>query len=111
MPGIDDIARQTFERRVAFYKKPRLSKLAAAPVRMASSALRLGWCRASGKTWPTRARTFWGQDMRITYPEAVSIALAHYGFVEEGLTSLLMRLLKPGMTFFDVGGHYGYFTL
>src|SRR5688572_7947920 len=111
MPGIDAKAQRTFERGVAFFHKPRLLKLISAPLRMASSACRLAWCRARGKPLPTRARTFWGQDMRVTYPEVVSIALARYGFVEEGLTSLLIRLLDEGMTFFDVGGHYGYFSL
>jgi FkbM family methyltransferase len=108
---IDAQAQRTFERRVAFFHKPRLAKLAGAPLRLMSSAVVQGLCRATGKPRARRVRTFWGQDMKVVYPDSGSISLAHYGFVEEGLTSLVMRLLKPGMTFFDVGGHYGYFSL
>src|SRR5439155_4455895 len=33
------------------------------------------------------------------------------GFVEDGLTGLFLHYVKPGMTVFDVGTHFGYFTL
>ena len=49
--------------------------------------------------------------MTVVLPEEVSTALYRYGFYEEGLTRMLIERLKPGMTFFDVGAHFGYYTL
>ena len=78
------------------------------------------WLRAMALEWiartlhlvvPTTARTFWGEQMRVLVPEGISSHLLHAGYFEEGLTRVLLDLLRPGMTFFDVGAHYGYFTL
>lgn len=49
--------------------------------------------------------------MDIVIPEAVSISIYRYGYFEEGLTKMILKYLKPGMTFFDIGAHFGYFTL
>ena len=46
---------------------------------------------------------FWGQPMNIVLPDQVCLSLYRYGFVEEGLTRLVLEYLKPGDTFFDVG--------
>jgi FkbM family methyltransferase len=56
-------------------------------------------------------KTFWGENMLVVIPELVSIVIYRYGFYEEGLSNIFLRYLKPGMTFFDVGAHFGYFTL
>jgi FkbM family methyltransferase len=108
---IDDNARRAFERRVQFFRKPRLGKVLAEPLNMARSLALLAWCRVSGRTVPRRVRTFWGRPMRVHFPEVVSLYLARYGMLDVELTSLLMHVLRPGMTVFDVGGHYGYFSL
>ena len=49
--------------------------------------------------------------MTVVFPERVSVAIARYGVYEEGLTGMVMDYLKPGMVFFDVGAHFGYFSL
>ena len=49
--------------------------------------------------------------MTVAFPEPVSLLLYRYGYFEEELTSMVLEYLKPGMTFFDVGTHFGYFTL
>jgi FkbM family methyltransferase len=63
------------------------------------------------RTIKTSAKTFWGEKMIVVMPEAVSIFIFRYGFYEEGLSNILLHYVKPGMTFFDVGAHFGYFSL
>lgn len=47
----------------------------------------------------------------VVIAELVSLFIYRYGFFEEGLTNIFLHYLKPGMTFFDIGAHFGYFTL
>jgi len=61
--------------------------------------------------WKIRARTFWRGGMTVVIPEYVSMAIYRYGFFEEELSWAILYLLKPGMTFIDIGAHFGYFTL
>ena len=49
--------------------------------------------------------------MNVALPEPVSIALHRYGHFEPELTSMVIEYLKPGGVFFDIGTHFGYFTL
>jgi FkbM family methyltransferase len=49
--------------------------------------------------------------MFVIIPEIVSLNIYRYGFFEEGLSRLILEYLKPGMTFLDIGAHFGYFTL
>ncbi len=67
--------------------------------------------RASGKTLSVEATTFWGDSMRLVAPEAVSMTIHRYGCFDEGMTRFLLEFLRPGMTFYDVGAHFGYFTV
>src|SRR5258706_4070404 len=57
------------------------------------------------------ARTFWGDPMSVLYPDGVSVELYRYGYFEAGLTRIFLSYLKAGMTLFDIGAHFGYFTL
>jgi FkbM family methyltransferase len=56
-------------------------------------------------------KTFWGERMYIMIPEEISLHLFRHGMYEPGLTAMILKFLKPGMIFFDIGAHYGYFTL
>lgn len=58
-----------------------------------------------------KAVTFWGDEMNVVLPEVVSQNLSNYGYFEEGLTSFLLAHLKAGNVFFDIGAHFGYFSL
>jgi FkbM family methyltransferase len=58
-----------------------------------------------------KAKTFWGASMNVIFPEDVSSKIYAYGFFEEGLSMVIAEYLRPGMTFFDVGAHFGYFSL
>lgn len=48
--------------------------------------------------------------MEFVYPDIVSRGVYQYGFWEAAPTTMLLTHLKPGMVFFDVGTHFGYFT-
>jgi FkbM family methyltransferase len=67
--------------------------------------------KSIGATWEVRARTFWGGTIDVILPEAVSTHIWRYGFFEEDVCLFVLNSLKKGMTFIDVGGHFGYFSL
>jgi FkbM family methyltransferase len=56
------------------------------------------------------ATLFWGDKMVVTPPEPVSKELYRFGFTQGDQTVALLNYLQPGMTFIDVGSHYGFFT-
>lgn len=64
-----------------------------------------------GKQVEREVELFWGQPMILLHPEHVSGKIAKKGYFEIGLTEMLMNKLKPGMVFYDIGAHYGYFSL
>jgi len=65
----------------------------------------------TGRTLTVSATTFWGDRLRVTLPELVSTSLLRYGYIEEALTRSVIACLRPGKVFFDVGAHYGYYSL
>lgn len=67
--------------------------------------------RWSGRPLKRPVRLFWGQPMTVVYPEYVSSKIARYGYFETDLTAMFMDILRPGMTVYDVGSHFGYFSL
>jgi FkbM family methyltransferase len=58
-----------------------------------------------------QAKTFWGENKLIVFPEVNSLRIYRYGFIEEALTKMAIEYVRNGMTFFDIGAHFGYFTL
>jgi hypothetical protein len=64
----------------------------------------------SGTSIETVATTFWGESMRVLLPEQVSTRIWRYGFFEEDVCRFLLRFLRAGDTFVDVGAHFGFFT-
>jgi FkbM family methyltransferase len=65
-----------------------------------------------GRTLEVDARTFWGEKMHVRLPEeGVSRAIYLWHHYEPGLTRMMLDRLSAGMTFVDVGAHYGYYTL
>ena len=88
-----------------------MGKLLARPLRGPYSKLLEIWCRSRGRRSRQVATTFWGERMNVVFPDRVSVAIYRYGFFEEDMTHALLGYLKPGMTFFDVGSHIGFFSL
>lgn len=58
-----------------------------------------------------RARTFWGGTMHVILPERVSTSIHRYGFFEPDLTRIVLECVRPGMVFYDIGAHFGYYSL
>lgn len=59
------------------------------------------------KVW-ARARLFFGPSMCVLTGEAVSGGILAFGYAETALTALMLKTVKPGMTFVDIGAHFGY---
>jgi len=99
--------RNMLTRSSRFEKRSRVFRLVTRPIRVIfPKLLKLG-----KGTWETRARTFWGGTMNVILPEAVSMQIWRHGFFDPDVCLFMMSSLKEGMTFIDVGGHFGYFTL
>lgn len=49
--------------------------------------------------------------MELDIRDAVCAKLYAFGAFEPDLSAFYSRALRPGQTFFDVGAHYGYFSL
>ena len=102
---------RSLERAVYLSKGTRIQRLSKSPAKLLYSKileLIALWFR---KPFLLKAKTFWDEQMVVVIPESVSLTIYRYGFFEEDLTRILLEYLKPGMTFFDIGAHFGYFTL
>lgn len=58
-----------------------------------------------------KAYTFWGGTITVMLPETVSAQIVSDSYFETAETRVFLKILKPGMVFFDVGAHVGYFSL
>jgi FkbM family methyltransferase len=54
-------------------------------------------------------KTLWGDKMTGYLPEANTFY--YYGYCEANLTSFLLRFLKEGPIFVDVGAHIGFYSM
>src|SRR5258706_5554160 len=108
---MDDLSLKRLAAAEKLSASSRATKLMRAPLRMGISRVLTRFSRWRSRPVHARARIFWGQTMEIAFPDAVSIAIYQFGFFESGLTRIVLENLKPGMTFFDVRAHFGYFTL
>jgi FkbM family methyltransferase len=102
---------ERFRRGVELHRASKGEKLRRMPGRLLYTKLLEQYARRLGKSVQITTKTFWDGRMVVVFPEQVSVAIARYGVFEEGLTRMVMDCLKPGMTFFDVGAHFGYFSL
>src|SRR5882757_4888478 len=63
------------------------------------------------KTGVVKLRTLDGNKLCIDLADKIiSTKLLQYGFWEEGLTTLVKKLIKPNMVVLDVGAHVGYYS-
>lgn len=99
------------EKHVYFSKGSKFHKIAKRPMRLFFSKFLELVAKLSNSPIKLQTKTFWGEKMLVVIPEVVSLYIYRYGFFEEGLTKIILEYLKPGMTFFDIGAHFGYFTL
>jgi FkbM family methyltransferase len=90
-----------------FTKRKRIARLARHPWRMLYPKL----LEIGRRPKEIRSRTFWGGEMNVIYPETVSMNIWRYGYFEEAVCLYMLNHLKEGMTFIDIGAHFGFFTL
>jgi FkbM family methyltransferase len=91
-------------------KKPHLYQAISAPILALKFFL---WTRITtllNTPYIWTAKTFWGFDIAGYFPEPVFSYIYLNSFLEESVTRVLVKYLKPGMTFIDVGAHIGYFS-
>jgi FkbM family methyltransferase len=103
--------RENLNNKVKFFHSTKVSKVLQEPVRMFLSGLLPLVAEIFKRPVITKARLFWGDDMTVVLPEAVSVIIYRYGYFEQELTSYILENVAPDMTFFDIGAHYGYFSL
>lgn len=89
----------------------RIQKLRKSPIKLLYSKILEIIAIWFEKPIQLKTKTFWGEDMLVVIPELISLSIYRYGVFEEGLTRMVLEYLKPGMTFFDIGAHFGYYTL
>lgn len=102
---------ELFKKNLKIGQGTRLQKIFKTPKRMLSSVLLSMIARRFNRGFKITTKTFWGDEMTVVIPEVVSLSIFRYGYFEEGLTKMMLEYLKPGATFFDIGAHFGYFTL
>lgn len=108
-----DVATRSLDRKVANSNvaRTRLQRLMRMPLKLAMSKSLRSFARARRKAVRVRARTFWGGRMCVVIPEPVSVNILEHGYIEEGLTRTMLAILRPGMVLFDVGAHFGYYSM
>lgn len=87
-----------------FIRCPFISLYKALIVRIAEKVFKNGFL--------VKIKTFFEENMIGYLPDGNSLFM--WGFVpgeEINLTQAILSLVKKGDTFFDVGGHFGYYTL
>lgn len=103
--------RESLNNNVKLFYSTKASKAFQEPIRMLLSSLLPFIAEIFRRPITTKAKLFWGDDMAVVLPEAVSVIIYRYGYFEEELTNYILEYVTPEMTFFDIGAHYGYFSL
>ncbi len=97
----------------ALAKKTRWGRLAHHPVKYLHAVLYRKWVYPYRGSKREVSNTFFDREMRLNLPAATDIYLtggkSHPSEIE--LAAFLIRRLEAGQVFWDVGAHYGYFSL
>lgn len=102
---------ETLHRKIKLAQCPKPIKILRSPRKMFQSILFQLIARIQNKDLKVLADVFWDETMITVIPEIVSLGIFRYGYIEEGLTRMIIEHLEPGMVFFDIGAHIGYFSL
>jgi FkbM family methyltransferase len=94
-----------------FYQTSLLNRILGQPNRMLYSIAISLMSSYFDLAVSAKAMTFFGKSMKVILPENVSTTIYRYGYFEEGLATFILQYLKPGMICFDIGTHFGFFTL
>lgn len=109
--GSKSMLLQQLEQHVRRNTGNRLQRTLRAPLLLPTSKVLENFCRITGSTRKLQARLFWGERMNVVFPEIVSCFLFRYGFFEPDLTRIVIDSVDPGDVVFDIGTHFGYYSL
>lgn len=103
--------RKVFEKGIALSQKNKWLQFFYEPWGVLKLFLftRLAQLISSPIKW--QAKLFWGDNVKGYFPDATFNALYLYHFMEAKLTEVVLKYLKPGMVFVDIGSYVGYYTL
>jgi FkbM family methyltransferase len=76
-----------------------------------SRTLRVAVMRGMRTIRPHKITLPWGHQFHGVLPEAVTALIYRFGAYEIDTSVFVLRTLKPGGCFVDIGSHFGYFTL
>jgi FkbM family methyltransferase len=97
-----------FQAACALIGRPPLLKL----INPGTHKLMARWlARRGGVAKPREITLFFGACMTVVLPEVISEALYTYGVFDEPVTWMAMQAVRPGDVVYDVGAHFGYFSL
>jgi FkbM family methyltransferase len=102
---------KSFEQRRALNLRGKVGRIIKEPIKMFCHYLFVKFIRRFHWSIKVGVNTFWGEKMMVYLPEVVSLEIFRDGYIEEGLTRMILEYLKDGMTFLDIGSHFGFFTL
>jgi FkbM family methyltransferase len=107
-PEINEIRDQLSRARAAM-QRPRAFRLLS-PRMLYSKVLEMR-AKANQSAMQVEARTFWNVPMTVAFPDQVSMMIYRYGLFEEDVAAIFLARIRPGMIVFDVGAHFGFFSL
>lgn len=92
--------------KAGLWKLPRWKRFRRDPIKTGLPVIfsKLGQLRE------VKARTFFGRTLCVVLPEPVSTTIWRYSVFEEDVCFYILSLLRPGDTFIDIGGHFGFFS-
>ena len=108
---MNDVYMRQFQHSLKSYKRTRMQKMLTLTARLVCREILRTISERLSIAIRVKRKTFWDGDMLLVFPDRVSSAIFTYGLFEEAVTRILLEYLQPGMTFFDIGAHFGYFTL
>lgn len=108
---IDAQINRLFEHKFGIYRSSRLARLQHGYVKLLFSKFLEYFTRKTGSSVRKRSTLVWGEPITVVYPDTASIDIARYGCYEEGLTKIVLNHVGPGVSFFDIGAHIGYYTM
>lgn len=106
-----DLLLEQLERHIQRNNGNRLQRTLRAPLLLLTSKALEKYCQKTGSTYMLQANLFWGEHMNVVFPEIVSCFLYRYGFFEPDLTRIVIHSVNPGDVVFDIGTHFGYYSL
>lgn len=108
---IDNDLMKRFEHSRVGYNAPLSKRMLFTPWRTLYPEIIEFMFKHWGTTISVYTGTFFGSEMKIVLPEPVSTTIWRFGLFEDGLTAFMLNYLKPGMVFYDIGAHFGFFSL